>query len=83
MIDKKTITQEELEELKSIQSERGDIVENLGILEINIQDLLLQKNEIISQLSSLKQKENKIGIILQEKYGDTKINLETGELTNS
>jgi hypothetical protein len=79
-MENKAITPEELTKLKELNDQRGELVERFGILEINIQDLKLQKQKLIGMLSNLKDTEGEFGILLQEKYGDVNINLVTGEI---
>jgi hypothetical protein len=75
----KVLLQEELQEVKEIQQERTVLMEQFGILEFNIQDLELQKQELKEKLVTLKQKETTVGSRLQEKYGIGTINIEKGE----
>lgn len=77
----KVLTQEELQELKNTQSKRAELVERFGIIELTIQDLELQKDDLIKELSDLKQQEIEIGGKLQAKYGKGTINIERGEFT--
>ena len=42
-----------------------------------------QKNELVKELSNLKQKETQFSQALQSKYGNVNINLETGEITTA
>lgn len=79
-MENKSITPEELTKLKELNNQRGELVEQFGIIEINIQDLELQKQRLIETLSNLKNTEAEIGNLLQEKYGDVNINLVTGEI---
>jgi hypothetical protein len=81
-METKVLTQEELQQIKDIQQERLTLIEQFGILEYNIQDLEQQKQQLRSTLSSLKQREIKLGEELQEKYGDGTINIEKGEFTS-
>jgi hypothetical protein len=75
----KVLSQEELQEVKKIQQERTNLIEQFGILEFNIQDLENQKQKLITELIVLKQKETEIGSELQKKYGIGTINIEKGE----
>ena len=75
----KVLLQEELQAVKDIQQERTILMEQFGILEFNIQDLELQKQELKEKLVTLKQKETTVGSNLQEKYGIGTINIEKGE----
>jgi hypothetical protein len=79
----KVLLQEELQEVKEIQQERTILMEQFGILEFNIQDLELQKQELKEKLATLKQKETTVGSKLQEKYGIGTINIEKGEFTQT
>jgi hypothetical protein len=79
-MENKVLTPEELSKIKEINDNRGELIERFGILEINIQDLKLQKEQLIKELSQIKKLELEIGGLLQEKYGDININLSTGEI---
>jgi uncharacterized coiled-coil DUF342 family protein len=78
-MENKVLTPEELYKLQELNNKRGELVERFGILEINIQDLELQKKQLIEELSQIKKAEVEIGALLQEKYGDINVNLSTGE----
>ena len=79
-MENKVLTPEELSKIKEINDNRGELIERFGILEINIQDLKLQKEQLIKELSQIKKLELESGGFLQEKYGDVNINLSTGEI---
>ena len=79
-MEKKVLTSEELSKLQELDNKRGQLVEQFGIIEINIQDLELQKEQLIDELSKLKAAELDLGGLLQQKYGDGNINLSTGEV---
>jgi hypothetical protein len=79
-MENKVLTPEELSKLQELDNKRGQLVEQFGILEINIQDLELQKEQLIDELSKLKAAELDLGGLLQQKYGDGNINLSTGEV---
>ena len=79
-MEKKVLTPEELSKLQELDNKRGQLVEQFGIIEINIQDLELQKEQLIDELSKLKAAELDLGGLLQQKYGDGNINLSTGEV---
>lgn len=79
-MENKVLTPEELSKLQEINNKRGELVERFGILEINIQDLELQKEDLVEELSQIKRAEVEIGALLQQKYGDVNINLSTGEI---
>jgi hypothetical protein len=79
-MEKKVLTPEELSKLQELDNKRGQLVEQFGIIEINIQDLKLQKEQLIDELSKLKAAELDLGGLLQQKYGDGNIDLSTGEV---
>ena len=63
-----------------LTSEELSKLQGFGVIEINIQDLKLQKELIIKELSELKTTELDFGVLLQQKYGEVNINLSTGEV---
>jgi stress response protein YsnF len=77
------LTQEELQEIKDFQIKRQTLVQQFGFVEINIQDLKLQKQQLSVELSNLKQLETQIGSKLQDKYGEGTIDIEKGEFTSN
>lgn len=69
------LEQQELETLRSLQSEFSKGKSNLGELEI-------QKQQILNSISNIRIKFAEQEKILVEKYGsDSVINMETGEIT--
>ena len=82
-MEKKVLTQEELQEIKSIQNENTTVVSQFGELEVVTQNLLIRKEELVKKFKELKDREVAIGNILQEKYGNGNIDLETGEFISS
>lgn len=79
-MENKVLSPEELSKLQELNTKRGDLIESFGVIEINIQDLELQKKQLIEELSQIKKAELEIGALLQQKYGDVNINLSTGEV---
>ena len=79
-MENKVLSPEELSKLQELNNKRGDLIERFGVIEINIQDLELQKEQLVEELSQIKKAELEIGALLQEKYGDVNINLSTGEI---
>lgn len=78
-MDKQFLTPEELQELKDLNQTRSILINQLGQLEYEMQILESQKQSLKEQLSVLFQNTDKIGAMLQEKYGDGNIDIETGE----
>jgi stress response protein YsnF len=77
------LTQEELTQVQSLQSKRDQLTIDFGYVEFQIQELELQKETLIDQLSQLKLQEIQIGKKYQEKYGEGYINIAKGEFINS
>jgi uncharacterized coiled-coil DUF342 family protein len=77
------LTQEELTQVKSLQSKRDQLTIDFGFIELQIQELELQKESLIEQLSQLKLEETQVGKEFQDKYGEGSINISKGEFTSS
>jgi hypothetical protein len=77
------LTQEELSQVQGLQSKRDKLTIDFGYIEFTIQELELQKESLIEQLSQLKSQEIQIGTKLQEKYGEGSIDIAKGEFINS
>jgi hypothetical protein len=79
--EKKFLTQEELNALKSLQQETQFVIMELGEIEmikIQIENRYESIKKFISELSS---KENEFQQSIFEKYGKSSVNPETGEIT--
>jgi hypothetical protein len=79
-MENKVLSPEELSKIQELNDKRGELIERFGILEINIQDLEIQKKQLIEELNQTKKAELELGVLLQQKYGDVNINLSTGEI---
>ncbi len=73
------ITQEELDELNKLKISNQNLIINFGQLEIELQNLNIQKQYLIDSLTALKKAESSFINNLQTKYGDININPDTGE----
>jgi predicted nucleic acid-binding Zn-ribbon protein len=78
-MEKKVLTQEEIEKIKNLKQQFEDLTGVAGNVEIQIMNLQLQKDQIKSNLQQLQQQEKVIAQELEEKYGDGTISLESGE----
>ena len=78
-MEKKVLTQEEIDKIKKLKEQFEDLTINAGNVEIQIMNLQLQKDQIKSNLQQLQQQEKVIAQELEEKYGDGTISLESGE----
>jgi hypothetical protein len=83
----KQLTEEELQSIQDLQTQYNKFVFELGSLEAQLQGLLQQKslletekNNILSDIKTLGDKEKELVTALQEKYGTGSINPQTGEI---
>jgi hypothetical protein len=82
------LTQEEIDSIKQLQSqynknifELGSVEAQLQLLTAQIKSLETEKNNVLSDLNKVGDKEKELVDSLQEKYGAGNIDLETGEIT--
>ena len=78
-MENKVLTQEEIQSLKTIQTNQSNLVQALGTVEYRIQLLELDKQALKSSLQKQLEEETTLAKELQEKYGDGNIDLEKGE----
>jgi chromosome segregation ATPase len=85
---KKQLTQEEIDAIKDLQSQYNKAVFELGSVEAQLHYLLAQteslkteKNNILSDMNKIGDKEKELVDSLQEKYGAGNIDLASGEIT--
>lgn len=78
-MEKQVLTQEEIQSLKTIQTNQSLLIEQLGLLEYRILVLEKEKQKLKQTLQNQLETEEQIGKQLQQKYGDGSINLEKGE----
>lgn len=82
-IKKTKITEEELKELENFQQTINTITFQLGQLSLRKLNLESEENNLKNRYSNLLQTEKELGDRLKEKYGDSQIDLKTGELIQS
>ena len=75
------LQEEELQELRDIETKNNQIIVGLGVLDLDIESLREKRNKLREDFKNLKIRQGKSGEDLQEKYGEGNINLETGEFT--
>ena len=80
-MENKVLTKEEIQTLTELKEKYNKLVIVLGETEAQIMDLKLRKEQIKSNLITLKQDEIKIGKELEEKYGNGTISLESGKFS--
>lgn len=79
----KVLTHEEIVQLKTLNEERNQLIENFGITEYQIQKLQQQKEQYKEDLKQLNRLEIQLGKELQDKYGEGSIDLQKGEFISS
>jgi hypothetical protein len=80
-MEKQTVTTEELQSLKNIQQKRDKLTIDFGYIEVQIQELELQKEMLIEFLTQLKKEEEQISQEISGKYGKGSVDLNSGEFT--
>ena len=88
MSETKKLTTEELQQIKDMQSQYNKFVFDLGSIEAQLQNILsaktaaeAEKNNILTDIKKLGDREKELVAVLQEKYGNGSIDIETGEVT--
>ena len=78
-MEKTYITEEDKKTVLSIQEKENTFIVELGKLELDIQNLELQKENILDQVASFNQEKKDLAKMLQDKYGEGTFDLESGE----
>lgn len=77
----KQLSQEELEQVRSIQEKHQNILLEFGQIELLKLELKDRKDNVVAYLEQVKEEEKTLSEFLEQKYGKVSINLETGEIT--
>lgn len=75
----KKIEQKELESLRYLNKKFNDLRSKLADLEISKRNIENQKSSVFNQMDGLSSEFRSLEAELLEKYGNVKVNLETGE----
>ena len=78
--EKKVLTEEEIKELKELKTDFDNIIYSLGSIEAEITSLENSKSELKLKLTEITNKEKTWAKKLEDKYGQGKLSLETGEI---
>jgi len=88
MSEVKKLTEEEIAQIKEMQTQYNKFVFELGSIEAQLAEMAIQKTFMESEKANtlgdiklLTEKEKELLATLQEKYGVGNINIETGEIT--
>jgi hypothetical protein len=79
-MEKKVLTQEEIQSLKKLQINQANIITALGSVEYQLEVLTLQKQNLKIELQKQLEEETKTSEELSKKYGEGNIDLEKGEI---
>mgnify|MGYP003134251321 CR=1 FL=1 len=77
----KVLTETEINNIKEVREDFQILVNNVGDIEVAIMNLNKKKKEKEKELEIIQEKEEKIALDLEKKYGKGNISLETGEFT--
>lgn len=80
-MEKKVLTEEELQTLKNFQQQENNLVFSFGQVEYQIASLESQKDDLIEAKQKFETERIEFAKVLTEKYGDGNINLENGEIS--
>ena len=78
-METKQLTQEELQEIKTLRDNFTNNYINIGMITDRIGELEKEREKNISSITQLKQSETIIYQKLKEKYGEGTVDLTTGE----
>ena len=80
MTEVKTVTQEELQELKALRNKSDELIIHLGEIQYQKAILDAQEKQLKDSVVNLKLEEKSITDKLVEKYGNVSIDIETGTI---
>ena len=80
-METKVLEQEEIQSIKDLQTKREQLMADFGFIEMRIQELELQKENLINALVEVRNSEATLSNELQAKYGNGNIDLAKGEIT--
>jgi hypothetical protein len=77
------LSEEEVQTLSQLQSDQQILINSFGEVEMQLQLIEIKKDSLVESLTSLKSKEAEVGQMLQDKYGNGTIDLESGIFTKT
>jgi hypothetical protein len=80
-MDKQYISEQELQQLHSLQDRQNKIVRELGLLKIEKLKLKQKRQDLQYQLEDFQEESQILMNFISQKYGDCSIDLDTGEIT--
>ena len=83
MSDQIQLSQEELDNIKQLQTTQQNLISGFGQVEYQLQVLEAQKDKLVESLAQLQEEETNLGNILTAKYGNGSINIDSGLFTKT
>ena len=82
-MEKTVLSQEELNNLATLQQQQDNFIIQLGQIEYQISTLEKQKKNIKQNIESFEKNQIELGAQLKQKYGEGTVNLESGEFVKA
>jgi predicted phage-related endonuclease len=82
-MEKTVLSQEELNNLATLQQQQDNFIIQLGQIEYQISTLEKQKKNIKQNIESFEKNQIELGDQLKQKYGEGTVNLESGEFVKA
>ena len=79
--EKIKLTEDEIKELTDIRNNFSNLTLMIGETEIGVANLENRKQELLSGLAKITEKQNDLSKKLEDKYGKGNISLDTGEFS--
>lgn len=77
------LSQEELDNIKQLQTTQQNLISRFGQVEYQLQVLEAQKDKLVESLAQLQEEETNLGRVLTEKYGNGSIDIDSGLFTRT
>ena len=83
-----TISKEDIDKIKSLQTrfnnnahDLGQLTQNIEMVQINLNQLNSKKTELVNNFTALIKEEDELTNLIKTRYGEGEIDLQTGKLT--
>lgn len=76
---KKKLTEDELMQINYYRKQRSNMIQQLGNMEVAVLNLQKEKEKGLEAINSLDQSEQQFYRVLQDKYGQGRLDIEAGE----
>ena len=81
MSKEKVLSEKEINNIKSVREDFQILIGKVGDVEVSIMNFNKRKKELEEELLLIQEREKKIALELEKKYGKGNISIETGEFT--